>query len=340
MHTVARLTRYGIDRFPVRAVFGYHEHAVAAAVFVPHARAVADRRDIVDLAEIRLHPAVGNAVEEAAAVAVKHLVIAGINSFAPRVGAGKHGAAQVDLVCALGLPAHAVDQIGRDRIGRERHIELIALQRGRADIRPAFGIAGADTLCRRTDLREAGEVKGIIRIAAAQIERDNDDSAVFLIECRHAAVRGIEHDHAGADIPRKLPECVIFLREDDLVLIVIRDGHTPESGVDVRHTGILVAVVADRTDMVVDQLPEDPCGGIQAVAVCGDALRQPECALHVAGIRTGGALSVHLAHPEVLALGKCQILELAALAAAVGMRINAGDRLLGFGREHLVGVDL
>ena len=92
--------------------------------------------------------------------------------------------------------------------------------------------------------------------------------------------------------------------------------------------------------MVVNQLPEDPRRGVQSVTVRDNTLCQPEAAFHITGVGTGSPLAVHLTHPEVLALRQREILQLAALASAVGMRINAGDRLLCFRGQCFIGINL
>ena len=121
---------------------------------------------------------------------------------------------------------------------------------------------------------------------------------------------------------------------------MIGNRRAPEALAHVDHAGILLALIACRADVLVNDLPEDPCGSVEVVAVGGDALREPETGCHCTGILSGLAVAVNLAHPEVLAGGKRGVFQFGALPAAVCMRVDASDRLFRIGGELVECVDL
>ena len=121
---------------------------------------------------------------------------------------------------------------------------------------------------------------------------------------------------------------------------MIRDGASPVAAARVDHACVLSAVHACTGDVGVDDLPDDPCGRIQSVHVGIDARGEPEGRAHLAGVSAGRGASVNLAHPEVLAGGKREVTQFGASGAAVGVRVDAGDRGLGVAGELVECVDL
>ena len=240
---------------------------------------------------------------------------------------------------ALGSLA-AVDDVGRDGVSREGRMQGVISDRDGFELVPVLGVAGADDLGAGADLGESRKAHVQILRTAVGIVRDDDDLAVLRVIRRNGRAAGVQHRHAGADVARILAEAVVLLGENDAVVVMVSDAAAPEAALRIDHALVLVAVHADRRNVVVDDLPDDPCGRIQAVHIDIDSLRKPESRAHLTCIRAGCRTAVHLTHPEVLTCCDGCVAQFLTLITAVGMCIDTGNGILCIAGELVERVDL